>query len=218
MDIYRRVGALAGILGPLLFVATFTIEGWLRPSYDPVSIYISALSLGPRGFIQVTNFVALGASLLVFVRGIAAELGKSATVGMTVLACIAIGFIGSGPFVMDPMTVPPALMSVHSKVHYLLGAMVFGLAPVSCFAFFSHFRKAPDWRWFRWWTLSVGIAMIIGIVFLKAAQPSSTPLHTWIGAIQRATLISWLAWVFAFGVALYRHACRARKPPGDRAA
>ncbi len=210
MDIYRRAGALAGMLGTLLFVAVFTIEGWLRPGYDPAGMYISALSLGPRGFIQIVNFIALGVLLLVFARGVAAELGKSATVGVAILACIAIGFVGSGPFVMDPVTVPPALMSAHSKIHYLLGAIVFGLGPVSCFAFFSHFSKAPDWRWFRWWTLFVGIAMVIGIGFLKAAQLSSTPLHAWIGAIQRSTLIPWLAWVFAFGVALYRRAGRTR--------
>ena len=218
MDIYRRVGALAGMLGPLLFVATFTIEGWLRPGYDSAGMYISALSLGSRGFIQIINFIALGVLLLVFVRGVAADMGKSATVGIAVLACIAISFVVSGPFVMDPVTVLPALMSTHSKIHYLLGAIVFGLGPVSCFAFFNHFRQAPDWRWFRWWTLCVGIAMVIGIGFLKAAQLSASPLHAWIGAIQRAALIPWLTWVFAFGVALYRRAGLVGKASGDHAA
>ena len=30
----RRLGALAGIVGPPMFVAVFVVEGWLRPAYD----------------------------------------------------------------------------------------------------------------------------------------------------------------------------------------
>jgi len=69
----RRLAAWAGILGPVLFVAIFTIEGWLRPDYQPLSTYVSALSLGPRGWIQMTNFVVFGILLLAFTRVLAAE-------------------------------------------------------------------------------------------------------------------------------------------------
>jgi hypothetical protein len=41
-------------------VAVFTIEGWLRPGYDPLSTYVSALSLGLHGWIQIVNFIVLG--------------------------------------------------------------------------------------------------------------------------------------------------------------
>ena len=42
----RRVGAWAGIIGPVLFVTIFTLEGWLRPGYKPFEMFVSALSLG----------------------------------------------------------------------------------------------------------------------------------------------------------------------------
>ena len=61
------------MLAPVLFVAVFTIAGWLRQGYDPLSTYVSELALGQRGWIQMVNFIILGVLMLVFSRGIAAE-------------------------------------------------------------------------------------------------------------------------------------------------
>ena len=44
-----RLGSVAGITTPVLFVAVFLVEGWLRPGYQPLSMFVSELSLGPRG-------------------------------------------------------------------------------------------------------------------------------------------------------------------------
>jgi Protein of unknown function (DUF998) len=53
----RWLGAIAGRIGPLLFVATFTIAGWLRPGYRAREMFVSELSLGSRGWIQIANFI-----------------------------------------------------------------------------------------------------------------------------------------------------------------
>jgi hypothetical membrane protein len=76
------MAAWAGIIGPALFVSVFTIEGWLRPGYELLKMYISALSLGSRGWIQMANFIILGVLLFVFTRGVAAEFktGKASQV------------------------------------------------------------------------------------------------------------------------------------------
>ena len=55
-----NLSAWAGMLGPALFVAVFSIEGALRPGYNALSTYVSALSLGPRGWIQIANFYLFG--------------------------------------------------------------------------------------------------------------------------------------------------------------
>ena len=69
----RQLAAWAGIIGTTLFVAIFTLEGWYRPGYEPLKIYVSALSLGPRGGIQILNFILFGVLLFVFSRGVAPE-------------------------------------------------------------------------------------------------------------------------------------------------
>jgi hypothetical protein len=56
------------MIGPTLFVVMFTLEGWLRPGYEPLGMFISELALGPRGWIQVSNLMLFGALLRVCAR------------------------------------------------------------------------------------------------------------------------------------------------------
>ncbi len=81
----------AGMIGPAFFVTVFTVEGWLRPGYEPLKTYVSALSLGPRGWIQIANFILFGGLLFLFTRGVAAEFpkGKASRSGLTLLTIIA---------------------------------------------------------------------------------------------------------------------------------
>ncbi len=56
---------------PVLFVAVFMVEGSLRPDYHPFSMFVSELSLGPRGWVQIINFLISRALLVVFGHGVA---------------------------------------------------------------------------------------------------------------------------------------------------
>lgn len=203
----RLRGGYAGIAGSALFVTVFTIEGWARPGYEPASMFVSALSLGPRGWVQIANFIVFGALFLVFSRGVAAGIPSgAASRGAMLLRIIGIGFLASGPFVMDPAGTPWELMSWHGRLHSLFGALVFSLGPVSCFVFYRRFRSDPSWRSLRWPTLGTGIIMSLAVVLLKvlparAPAPPNTWNH-WVGAIQRLALVPYMAWVLAFGLAL----------------
>lgn len=53
-------------VGPLLFVIVFTIAGASRSDYSSVRMPVSALSLGPSGWIQILNFLAVGISFIIF--------------------------------------------------------------------------------------------------------------------------------------------------------
>src|ERR1019366_5827171 len=214
-----RPGAWAGIAGPTLFVTVFTIEGWLRPGYRPASMFISALSLGPRGWIQMANFVVVGLAFLLFARGVATEFkeGRAARLGSTLLTIIGCCFVLSGPFVMDPITVPAAEMSLHSKLHYAFGALAVTLGPVSCFPFALRFRHDRKWRSFLWWTLAVGTIMTAAVVLLSVG-PTRAPAppnayNAWAGVIQRMIVIPYMAWVVTFGLGLLRWTKTQARPP-----
>src|SRR5690242_11525312 len=121
---------LAGMLAPVLFVVVFSVEGWLRPGYNPMSMFVSELSLGSRGWIQIANFLATGSLLLWFGRGLALAFreGKSSKAGPVLVQIIGLSLAASGPFVTDPSTIfsqqsPPGI------AHGILGAIVFTLAP-----------------------------------------------------------------------------------------
>jgi Protein of unknown function (DUF998) len=58
-----------GVLGSLLFTGTFLAEGATRAGYDPWRQPISALSLGPGGWLQSVNFVVFGLLMACFALG-----------------------------------------------------------------------------------------------------------------------------------------------------
>ena len=205
----HRLTALAGITGPAIFVTVFTIEGVLRPGYNPLSTYVSALSLGPRGWIQIINFIVSGTLLLVFARGAAIEFKKekASQAGPVQLAIIATGILLSGPFVMDPMGTPPAQASVHGLVHGILGGIVFLLMPISCIVFYRRMRTETGWQSFSKWTLVMGILLIATLTLFTFATkiPSLQVIFSnWFGLLQRLVLIPFMFWVLTLGVTIYR--------------
>lgn len=202
----NKLAAWAGMIGPILFVGIFTLEGWLRPGYNSLSMFVSQLSLSPRGWIQTLNFIVLGILFLIFARGIAAEFkeGKASRIGPLLFTIIGLAFLFSGSFVMDPAPTPTNLLSWHGWLHNIFGAFVFGLAPVSCFIFFRRFRVDPKWQSLQWWTLIAGVIITIAVIFLKAGQLGTGGLHDVIGLIQRVALITYLFWIFTFALILHR--------------
>ena len=205
----RSYTVLAGILGPALFVIAFTIEGWLRPGYNTLSTYVSALSLGPDGGVQIVNFIISRALMIVFARGVAIEFKKEKTsqAGSWQLAIIATGIILSGPFVMDPMGTLPAHASVHGLVHGILGGIVFLLMPISCIVFYRRLLTEPNWQTFSKWTLTMGIILIATLtLFTFATKIPSLQIifRDWFGLLQRLVLIPFMFWVFTLGVAIYQ--------------
>ena len=205
----RQLAAWAGIVGSALFVAVFTIEGWLRPGYEPLSTYISALSLGSRGWIQRTNFIVLGVALLLFSRGVAAEFqtGKASRWGLILLTTIAILFIVSGPFVMDPMGTPQNQITIHGTIHGLAGGIIFIMMPISCFVFLRRFRSDPNWRSLQGWTLALGIIVAAAVVMLTICSKSpdlQIVFKDWLGLIQRFIVVPFMLWIFIVALRLQK--------------
>jgi hypothetical protein len=203
------VAAWVGIAAPLLFVAVFTLEGWLRPGYDAASMYVSALSLGPRGWIQIANFLLLGGLLLLFARGVAVEFptGKAARGGPLLLAVMAILFIVSGPLVMDPMGTPLGQITVHGTLHGLAGGIIFILMPVTCFVFLRRFRMDQRWQAFSGWTLAIGIIVTVAVLLLTITSKSPSlqnRFEDWQGLIQRSIIVPFMFWLLHFACRIHR--------------
>lgn len=205
----RLLAAWAGIIAPPLFMAVFTIEGFLRPGYNTLSTYISDLSIGPRGWIQIINFLIFGVLLFVFTFGVAAEFqsGKASKGGVILLRILAVCYFLSGPFVTDPVGTPQNQLSTHGTIHGIFGGVVFLLMPITIFVFLRRFRSDPNWQSLRWWTLVLGVIAAVGLVLftLSSKVPSFQDMFsTWFGLIQRIALIPFMIWVFIFALGLYR--------------
>ena len=205
----RRLAIWAGMIAPILFVSVFMLEGWLRPGYQPLSTFVSALSLGPRGWIQMANFMVFGGLFLVFTRAVAAEFetGKASRGGLILLTIIATCYLLSGPFVMDPTGTPLSQATVHGTLHGIFGAIVFTLMPISCFVYFRRFHSDPRWNSIQWWTFGLGTLSAVGVILLTAATkiPGQNNLFTpWLGLIQRTAIVPFMLWLFIFALGMHK--------------
>src|SRR5690606_4998179 len=118
-----------GALGAVLFVLVFLVDGATRPGYSPTRHTVSALALGPRGWLQRASFVLCGAAI----TGSAAWLlvsGDHRTLGL-VLTVLGLGLVASvvpmAPMRGYPPSAPdrdPTELSTAHAVHDVAGAAV----------------------------------------------------------------------------------------------
>ena len=200
------------MVGAVLFVSVFTVYGWLCPGYSPTRMFVSELSLGPYGWVQMLNFVLTGALLVVFGRGLATQFstGAASRAGPVLVQCMGVSLVVSGLFTTDPSSMFDQA-STHGVVHGIFGAIFFTLAPVSCFVFYRRFRSDQAWRPVAGWTLAAGVVLALGIGLLKFSQQPESGLFEWKGLVQRVILVTIMAWIFAVASRM-RHSYRGGKP------
>lgn len=194
---------VAGVLGTPLFVVVFLIDGASRPGYDPAYHPVSALSLGDRGWLQITNFIVAGLLAVGFAWGLRRVLRPGVAGSWTPIpvAVFGVALILSGVFVMDPMrgyppgTPPgdPATFSWHHHLHDAVGLVVFAAAPIACLGLAKRFASRPRRRW--WWAgycLATGIAGLALFGWFGIAWEAD---HHLTGLIQRLTIVAGWSWL-----------------------
>jgi signal transduction histidine kinase len=100
-----RLLLACGVVGPLLFIVVFLIEGVTRPGYNAWRDFMSDLSLGAQGWEQIASFLVCGALSLCFAVGLRLRLrsGKGSVWGPIHLAIFSVGLMLAGIFVTDPV-------------------------------------------------------------------------------------------------------------------
>lgn len=184
----------AGAAGALLFPVVFLLDGWTRPGYRPVYHPVSALALGPRGWIQTANFLLCGAAIAVGALAIAPALDS------VLLALVIGGFglslVASGAFAMDPMRgYPPGTpegdrdeLSFRHTLHDWAGMFVFGLAPLAAIIA-AWVVPGTAWTIYSAGTAAAGI-----VAFLAFGQAWEND-HPRTGLVQRLAIIVGWVWL-----------------------
>src|SRR5262249_30439585 len=202
----RTIGAIAGIAGPLLFVAVFTIEGWLRPDYDARRMYLSELALGPRGLVQIATLVTAGVLTILFARGVATEF-PAARGGVRAVYLVGIGFVGGGGFVMDPLTTSFGERHWHGILHGVFGVLIIYGVSIAPLRFPREFRRGPPRPPFGPWGIAAAAATILlafALPFVVELQRTGRTRNLPGGVIQRTHHIVYLAWQVAVATRLLR--------------
>jgi hypothetical membrane protein len=181
----RQLLLWCGIVGSVLFTATFLVEGATRPGYDPWRQPISALSLGEGGWVQAVNFVVFGLLLACFARGLGLALapGAGSKWAPRLQVIAALGLIIDGLFAQDPAlgyspgVATPAVASGHAPLHQLGATLVFTALPLRCFVLARRFalESRVDRRWRGWAAYSVATGVVFWALLAAFAVASGTP-------------------------------------------
>jgi hypothetical protein len=195
----RRRIASAAVVAPILFLCVVAAQDLLRPGFHPQSQFISELAAGPYGWIQIVNFVVLGAVILAFAGVMRRALAPSRPrVGIALLALIGIGVEGCALFQADPW--PPSSMSLEGILHLACAVvLVFTLLPVCCFALARAFAGDARLRGLAGYTRVTGAATLVlfaGGLALMSPPGSPPRVGNWYGGlIQRADVTVFLIWL-----------------------
>ena len=195
----KGIAPWAGMLGTALFVLSLTINGFLRSNYSPTRMYISELSIGAQGWIQIVSFILLGFSIVVFALGLKAVFptGKASRAAPILFVIIGVCYVLSGPFVTDPAAMFDNQQTLHGILHGIFGAIVFSLSAAVCFVLWRCFRADENWKSLAHFALISGIGMTVLIVLMKLGQLQPGLLQTYAGLVQRGCLGLSYALVFA---------------------
>jgi hypothetical membrane protein len=166
-----RLLLACGVLAGPLFLVVVLAQALTREGFDLTRHPLSLLSLGPGGWIQITNFVVTGLLLVAFAAGIRRTLRgtRGGTWGPLLVGACGVGLAAAGVFTADPVLgFPPgaaaaASPSWHSLLH--LVAFVVGVPSLAaaCAVFARRFAdlRQPGWALY---SLAVGVCIALAIV------------------------------------------------------
>lgn len=138
----------AGAVAAPLWTVVNLAQVLTREGFDIIRHPLSQLATGSLGWLQVADFLVVGALVIVGAYGL-----RRATPGKwlpRLMLVNGIGMIFSGIFRMDPgdgfpagtPAGPPATMSWHAIVHMASGSIAFIALAAACFVLCRHFSLA----------------------------------------------------------------------------
>jgi hypothetical protein len=183
-----------GVVGAVLFVVTFIVDGATRPGYRASYLPVSALALGARGWVQTSNFEITG--LLMVTAALGARDALQIVLGPALLGIFGVSLVASGLFPMDPMrgfppgTSPgtPTITSRRHKLHDLFGFLVVSSLPAACIAFGF---ALPEGGWVIYSFATAAALIVLFVVFGAAWDRDSAST----GFVQRLMIVTGWSWI-----------------------
>ncbi len=204
-----------GVIGPLLFVLVFLIEGTTRPGYDAWRHFVSELSLSDQGWMQMANFIVCGLLILGFAIGLRRSLapGLGSSMASVLLAITGISLLIAGLFVTDPIlgyppgtpSAPP--QSLHGTIHGIAGLIVFLSVAFACFVLVRYFFHDAHWRGWAAYSILTGLLVLV-FFFGSNVTAVLSATRAWpnapTGLLQRVAFLLGWGWIALLALKLYR--------------
>ncbi|RSM59604.1 DUF998 domain-containing protein [Actinoplanes sp. ATCC 53533] len=198
-----------GVIAGPVYVVVALAQALSREGFDLSRHAWSLLANGDFGWIQITNFIAVGLMTVAAAVGLRRALasGRGGTWGPLLIAAYGVSLVGAGVFRADPGQGFPVgapqspTISWHGMLHFVVGAVGFLCLIAACFVLAGRFARAGQPR-LAWFSRITGVVFLAGFAAIASgSQGPTTP------AFVAAVLLVW-AWLTTVSVHFYRAADR----------
>ncbi len=203
----QTLAARLSITSGLLFVLLLLSLHVLEPEFDPTWRFISEYALGPFGwllhlafFMLATSLASVGVVLFSYVHSMVGTIGRMVGyLGLAILGLAAIGILIAAIFTTDPMTTPPAAMTLSGNMH-VFGASL-DYTPVAALVLSFVLARQPAWRPIRRWLfLTTGVMLLVMMAFiLMLPHNGKFGPGVLAGLFGRFLVVSYLGWLLTVG-------------------
>ena len=187
------------LAGAWIFLAVALVQGAVRPEFDAWQQSISALSLGPGGWVQQANFMALGVVLSTTVpvwwRVLAGGTGGTAYPVLTALTAVSLVLLGLVPQDPAPGYDPEGLRldgpTTRGLMHLAVAGVWAGCSAAAVFVMARRFAGDVHWRGWAAYSRAMGVLMIgcVAVYAVRSTEPTGVA-----GALERAAGIVTTMW------------------------
>ncbi|HKW02048.1 MAG TPA: DUF998 domain-containing protein [Vicinamibacterales bacterium] len=191
---------LGAAAGPLYVIAGVA-QILTREGFDWTRHALSLMSNGPRGWVQVANFLLSGLLVLAGAAGLKRALvtGRGRTAGPVLIAIYGLGLVGAAFFSADPALGfppgtpdgPPAVITTHGLLHFVCGGIGFFGLIAACLVLAARFRGTGHASWMMF-SLATGVLFFAAFAGIASGAPSRTVVV----AFYLAVLLAW-TWLSA---------------------
>ena len=202
-----RVSGIAGMLGPVIFVSTFLLDGLLTPGYSLIDRPISDLALtGTFGWIQDVNFAVLGILLILFALGFPRLMETINHHSLGLASSIFLAISGAAYVLVavfpaqSPGESPYALHVMMHSIGFSTIFLSYGLALLLAGVAFR--RSSGSWRAVAWYSIATAIFPIIaslGNLSTVGAVASGFETVHGAGLVTEVLVVVSLSWYVILG-------------------
>ena len=199
-----NVLALAGAIGPVIFTLAVITSAALRPNYEHLHDFISALgaSGSPTEYLMnFGGFLPTGFLMLLFGYSLYIALSGSKSF-LAFIGCLLIALFGLGMIIVGIYSCDGDCFESVTKegiIHGQVSAIIFNAVVIGILLLGIAFRKQIAFRKFMWF--SILSAVLAGIFMVNMV--SSFETRTFTGLWQRLFLLTIFTWTAVIGISTY---------------
>jgi len=192
-----------GVAAGPVFVTVFLVEGAVREGYCPLRHPVSALALGPRGWIQDANFTVAGTLFLAGAAGLARARDAVGRAAPVLIGAAGAGLIAAAVFTTDPVSgYPPGTPNALERPSR--AGIAHNLAAVPVFLGLPAAAVCSGWRSWRAgqhslgvYSAGSGVAMLGSMILAGAGFGQSSRFVGLAGLFQRVSIVTGFGWLTA---------------------